>query len=829
MSLSKGPKVNRPCRDEDTVDSSVSKSYAWRSPWTTTCALLLMLGMSACKLQIQVPPGGKVITESQAITCLPRNNCDIDVVDQFFNETFIARPNKGFAFMGWEQVSAGFCGSRYEPCTLSTANFDLFPSLLAILAGDDVFYLRPRFAPIPTIKEEDIVTEGDVEPTGDGLKLDGNLELNTGQGPSRLFKDANLALTFNAEGDLQAMNGEGILPRNITDSVELVGADVLAEIGYFTGEEINANEEIPINLREERQYLVFLMSAGITVSKEVIVPGDEEPKLELEEVTFDTPASGKVIMILDPNDDMEYRYGETPLKGAFGEALSEQGLIPFVPYYEGNSKIYRFDGHMYKTISQGIGIKALDVFNVTGEQVTSQPSLFDVDLADPFNSPFAYRAGVNGSAEVAISVFGFSARDYFQFDLAEASASVEVSKNRQILTLAAELAPDVSWLPEWMPIFPEYGVAFDLSAKGDGSVELNLSGSYTSILPAAEIEGSMRLTPQELVLRGSIVGQRTLPLTARFADGNTFGTVGVTADFSELVESEIGGAFDRAEDRVAQAIADLEQAVADFEFELSLRGLRGSIPGIADAAINELNDVPDLVYDEVYDEVRAEINTRNECFTNPISGRTSCLISNTRRNDAAEDAAEQAEDDAEDRIKPYIASLRELKRSALEDNNEDLIDTLESALREAYANRTFSESFTVSVEVDIVGPNITFSETRRVTATILSSSQADQILMAADNIDRIPETSELVVSAQELVDRVPTQQIIDQARQAVDAQATAIPAVSGITYAIEDEEYLGTVEFSDGSRYEVNFNVLDWQELSEGIADLVAQFAIDNL
>ena len=801
----------------------------WRKPLGLISAVALLGALQACKLQIQVPAGGKVITESGAITCLPRKTCDIDVVDQFFDETFVARPNKGFAFMGWEKVPSSFCGDRYEPCALSTENFDRFPKLMSLLNSDRVFYLKPRFEPIPTIKEEDIIAEGNVVALADGLEVSGSLELNTGEGPSRLFKDAQLSLEFSAEGDLNKLEGTGILPRSFTGNTELVGVDVLADIGYFTGAEINANDEIPINLREERQYLVFLMSGGVSMVKKAYVPGKDEPKVEEQELTIDTPASGKVIMILDPNDDMEYRYGETPLKGAFGEAVSEQGLIPFVPYYEGNTKVHRFDGHMYKTISQGIGIKALDVFNVTGEQVSYQPSLFDVDLSDPFNSPYAHKSGVNGSAEVAISVFGFSVRDYFQFDLAEASASFEVSPQKQVMTLAAELAPDVSWLPEWIPIFPEYSVGFDLTAKGDGTVVLNISGAYQSILPVADLEGSMRLTPQELIFKGSTSGKRNLPLTARFRDGDTFGTVGITADFSELVDSEISGGFDRAEDEVARAVAELEEAVADYEFELSLRGLRSSIPGFVDAAIARLEDVPGIVYDEVYKGVRAGINDKNECVTNPLSGKKKCIISNSKRDAAARDAARDAESQAEGRIKPYIAAMRELKRSALEDDNEALIGKVEAALREAYANRTFSEKFTVTAVVDIVGPNIKVTRSRTVTRTILSKSQADQILFAADNIDRIPQTNDIVIGAQEVIDRLPTQEIIDQARQAVEEAAQAVPAVKGVTYAIVDDEYIGAVEFSDGSRYEVDFNVLDPQELTEGIADLIAQYTIDKL
>jgi len=791
------------------------------------CLMLLAL-LPACKIQVAVPPGGKVITESKSFTCKPRETCEIDVVDQFFAETFIAQANPGFAFMGWEKAPSAFCGERYNPCALSTDKFDLFPNLMAILASDQVFYLKPRFEPIPTISQDDLKTSGNAVPIPDGIELSGAMELNTGKGPTRLFEDANLKLTFNAEGDLETMDGEGLLPRELTNGFQ-VNTDILAEIGYFTGKQINANDEIPIHLRDERQYLVFLMDGSLSYSAETRVPGDGgTPTIEKKRVTMDTPAGGKIIMILDPNDDMLYRYGETPLLGAAGNAQSDQGLIPYVPYIEGNAKVYRFDGHLYKTVSVGVGIKALDLLNLTGEQITYQPSLFDVDLSDPFNSPIAYKAGFNGAAEVAVSVLGFSARDYFQFDLGEASASFEVSKNRQVMTLAAELAPDVSWAPAWLPIFPTTSLAFDLTATGKGKVVLNLSGSYESELPRADIEGSMRITPEALTMQGKVLGPQELPLTVTFKDGETTGTVGITADFSDQVAAEVGRGFDRAEDEVARALAELEQATADFEFELSLRGLRSSLPAIVDTAVTELNAVPDIVYSKVYAGVKSAIDAKNECLTNPITGKKSCIISTSTRNAAAADAADSAENQARSRIKPYIAAMNELKRSALEDNNEELVAKLEAALRTVYANRTFKETFTVSVEVAIVGPNIKFSKSYTVSETILSNSQADAVLQAANNVHLIPETSDQVVSAQAIFDRLPTQQIIDRARQSVEQGVAQVPAVKGVSYTVKDDQYSAAVLLGNGDRYEVDYNVLDWQELSQGIGDLLANYVIDT-
>jgi hypothetical protein len=55
-----------------------------------------------------------------------------------------------------------------------------------------------------------------------------------------------------------------------------------------------------------------------------------------------------------------------------------------------------------------------------------------------------------------------------------------------------------------------------------------------------------------------------------------------------------------------------------------------------------------------------------------------------------------------------------------------------------------------------------------------------------------------------------------------------VPAVKAVTYAIIDGEYSAAVQLSNGSSYDVEFNVLDWQEVSAGIADLLADYVIER-
>jgi hypothetical protein len=113
-----------------------------------TCLLITIvsLALSGCKLEIRVPHGGTVVSSDGAYICEAGQTCVIDVVDLFFDETFIAEPAHGFSFSHWEEKDRYLCGEQTTPCRLSTAEFEGKPSLLSILESDETFFLKPRFS-----------------------------------------------------------------------------------------------------------------------------------------------------------------------------------------------------------------------------------------------------------------------------------------------------------------------------------------------------------------------------------------------------------------------------------------------------------------------------------------------------------------------------------------------------------------------------------------------------------------------------------------------------------------------------------------------------------
>ena len=107
---------------------------------------LTFLSLVGCKIQIDVPKGGYVISESGSYECRAGQACTIDVYSIYFDETFVAVPDQGYHFSGWKKRDKGLCGGRNQPCWLPTTGFLGHDALLAVLESDTIFYLTPVFA-----------------------------------------------------------------------------------------------------------------------------------------------------------------------------------------------------------------------------------------------------------------------------------------------------------------------------------------------------------------------------------------------------------------------------------------------------------------------------------------------------------------------------------------------------------------------------------------------------------------------------------------------------------------------------------------------------------
>lgn len=101
--------------------------------------------LTGCKIVIVVPSDGSVTTLSQNYTCDSGETCTIDVVDLFFNESFVAQPDSGYTFLQWKKREKGLCGGRAVECALDSSLAEGIDFLVEILESDTTFYLEPEF------------------------------------------------------------------------------------------------------------------------------------------------------------------------------------------------------------------------------------------------------------------------------------------------------------------------------------------------------------------------------------------------------------------------------------------------------------------------------------------------------------------------------------------------------------------------------------------------------------------------------------------------------------------------------------------------------------
>lgn len=134
----------------------------------TACLLIsaVVLTLSGCKLEIRVPQGGTVTSSDGAFVCAAGQTCVIDVVDLFFDQTFVAMPAQGFYFTHWKDKDGYLCGGEATPCKLATAQFEDHPALLAFLESDETFFLAPGFAWSPVCPPKELVVSP-APPPGD--------------------------------------------------------------------------------------------------------------------------------------------------------------------------------------------------------------------------------------------------------------------------------------------------------------------------------------------------------------------------------------------------------------------------------------------------------------------------------------------------------------------------------------------------------------------------------------------------------------------------------------------------------------------------------------
>jgi hypothetical protein len=658
------------------------------------------------------------------------------------------------------------------------------------------------------------ITEGVTTPTVDGYLIDGDLVLDTGERQIRL-EDSDLALVFDDDGLLIDLYGEASMPRNPIDNVTIDSA-ARAVVGLMTGAQINADEDFGIVLQEETRYLVFLLSVAVDMT--ITNPNDASI---VESVTLDLPVDGRIVLISDLTDPFLYRYGEQALVGGYGYGFSYNGLIPFVPELP-HPQLAGFNGHELERGTFDIGWKVFDFFTLTGTRVTRNAQFLGIDWDDPFKSPFDYATGMNGDAEFAFSVLSVG---LFSFDLAHTSATMEVTRQDAGAAMMMRIAPDVSWVPDWFPFVPSTEVVGEWSILGDTVFAASLSGGYQSTVPPADVTGTIAISNERVLLAGTTTDDAgTLTLSAEFANQVTTLRVDLPANLLAGLDQTVLDSLDQELAARVQALAELEAAIEGYEFELSLRGLRPLLAGIADTAITELNAIPAVVRTAAYNATVSYIE--NTCTT--VLGLQVCLddVPGINKTSIATSVGNEAHGKAVTEIAPYVSSMQNLKTQAQAADSEALRTALRNALQTAYDNEVVS----VRVQVSYLFPSpfglrtvYDSTHTRRV----IPVATANQIQTAANNVHLIGETSNIMISAEAVFNAFPAEEVFAQIRQEVEDGVAQIPAIEGLGATIAGGTVEAFVTFDD-SDHPVGFNVLKPSEVLAGVAGLVTHLLLGN-
>jgi hypothetical protein len=136
------------------------------------CSSLVLLSLAGCRIQISAPDGGVVTNQAGNLACGGADVCSVEVDDYGFHETYIANPDQGQLFAGWETGDRRLCGGRLNACTLDASLTAGIPALAALVESDEEFYLSPKFLPEDQIRRY---------LAGDRIRFEGELSSSADQ------------------------------------------------------------------------------------------------------------------------------------------------------------------------------------------------------------------------------------------------------------------------------------------------------------------------------------------------------------------------------------------------------------------------------------------------------------------------------------------------------------------------------------------------------------------------------------------------------------------------------------------------------------------------
>jgi hypothetical protein len=619
-----------------------------------------------------------------------------------------------------------------------------------------------------TFTRDDLAPEGVVVETADGYQVQGALHVKTDEGEVS-FVNADLDVSFDENGRVRNITGTTEIP-SPHERIEFANP-VQADVGFFSGKFLNENRDF-ILLKEDTDYFVF----NFDVTLEMRIATGETGEGATKPISVKAPLGGQLLMVIDYNDPMYYVYGEQDLLGAAGMGWSLHARIPFVPWHPVED-MGTFDGKNTRTGTFPI----LKVLEVTGQMVDNNYTELHLSEEDPFTSDLrtGYQCGYNGAMTLDLflkEIVGV------EIPIAEGSGGVwsEVSVQEVFEGHAyvSGLTSELDWWPSFIPAAPVASLRTSAFIRSDLDFDVTVAGEFGWNLAAGggnAWTGYFNFAPEALTLGGSVRDDDTVfDIEGRVTKETTSVSTRPPQEILDLVSAGVTGELDHRIAEAERAWNDLQEATADYEFELSLRGLRSALPNIVDTATNAL----------------------------------ATAIANELRNHEGEPYYDSLRDHLYSADNPYHAALDRLKAAALEiQDNDQTRAEIEAALRGVAARKIFTTTYVYRVA------GITI-KTVNVSRRIMSDTQANQIITAADNVQYIKESWDRKVQMQEIYDTIPDKAIFERVRDDIENGVIVIDDLGeiGFVYGHDDHVFRAYAQVGD-DRHELGevdlFSVVD--------------------
>lgn len=665
----------------------------------------------------------------------------------------------------------------------------LFPALLAVACGDPVGPDDgPGITPPPTdtatVLPPTSVSKSDLEPTGtvvetqDGYTVSGSLAMRTSDTTIIQFQNANVRVRFDENDRVTSISGSVHIP-SPHPRIEFHDP-IQSDVGFFRGSYLNEERDLGIRLRDDVDYFLFRYQTAIGMSIATGETGDEAVK----PITLGVPGGGS-LMIVDYMDPMYYVVGTAELIGDIGFGWSKNGRIPFVPDLP-VAGLGSFDGTSIRTGTFPI----FKVFSITGETVDTHPTEVHLTLEEPFDPgdlPRDFQQGWNGEFELDLSIKNYGG---LTIPVSEGSGGIFADASdptafRGHVYGRGATTDNESWWPSFVPIRPIDARTVEAFATDAGQFEVAMTGKFSLDFPDGEtgMAGAVDLGNEAFEISGTVLDRsEEFTLTGRITEEETAMIVEFPNSLLDAVAERVNGDILPRIDSAQKAWDDLQEATAEYEFELSLRGVRTQIPAIVDAARTSLSD-----------GIAAELE--------PHEGK---VYYGT------------LESQLKSRAQPYYDSLDRLEAEAKRTtDNASTRAAIDAALRDVASKKIFTT--TITIKAPIVG-TILYSKT--ISRRIMSDQNADKLLDAASHVPEITATSDRKISMQQIYDEVPDRQLFEQVRDDIRDGVIVIRDIGALGFVFPHAEGLRAFNglvLIDGRRYETepltSMTVEAWAEV----------------